>query len=48
MRRAVAAEASPGVQVNLQQNFAADTVPKLERIHVDVDALIAELDADDQ
>lgn len=46
MRRAVAAEAAPPVQVNLQQNFASDTVPRLTRDVVDVDALIAELDAD--
>ena len=46
MRRAVAA-AAPGVQVNLQQNFAGDTVPRLSADPVDVDALIAELDADD-
>lgn len=45
MRRAVAATA-PEVQVNLQQNFASDTVPRLERDVIDVDALIAELDAD--
>ncbi|MFN7180449.1 hypothetical protein, partial [Hyphomonas sp.] len=46
MRRAVASEAAPPVQVNLQQNFASDTVPRLTRDVVDVDALIAELDAD--
>jgi hypothetical protein len=48
MRRAVASEAAPPVQVNLQQNFASDTVPRLERDVIDVDALIAEIDADGQ
>lgn len=46
MRRAVAS-AAPDVQVNLQQNFASDTVPTLRRDAVDVDALIAEIDAGD-
>jgi hypothetical protein len=46
MRRAVAA-AAPDVQVNLQQNFASDTVPRLTRDVIDVDAVIAELDADE-
>lgn len=46
MRRAVAG-AAPEVQVNLQQNFASDTVPRLNGDVVDVDALIAEIDAGD-
>lgn len=48
MRRAVASEAAPPVQVNLSQTFGSDTVPRLERDVIDVDALIAELDADDR
>ena len=46
MRRAVAA-AAPDVQVNLQQNFGGDTAPVLERDTIDVDAVLAELDADE-
>jgi hypothetical protein len=46
MRRAVAA-ATPDVQVNLQQNFGGDTVPVLEHDAIDVDAVLAEIDADE-
>lgn len=45
MRRAVASSA-PEVQVNLQQNFGADTAPVLERDAIDVDEVIAGLDYD--
>lgn len=46
MRRAVAS-AAPSVQVNLQQNFGAETAPVLEDEPLDVDAILAELDADE-